>query len=56
MSVVMQVSLAAPRYFSWGWVSVSLPNLIVIVALVVVFVLALVLPFPKGRNHGGDDS
>ena len=35
-----------------GVVQISLANLIVIVAMVVVFVLALVLPFP-GRSGRG---
>ncbi len=34
----------------WGWVSVSYPNLIMITAMVVLFVGALVLPFPKGKD------
>lgn len=33
-----------------SWVQVSVPNLIVIVSLLVIFVLALVLPFPKGKD------
>jgi len=31
--------------------SISLPNLIVIVLMVVLFVLAIVLPFPKDRDQ-----
>ena len=41
-----QVS-SAGRYLTWGVVSISLTNLLVIVAMVVVFVLALVVPFPR---------
>jgi hypothetical protein len=42
------------HYLSWGWVSISVPNLVVIVLMLVIFGLALVLPFPKDRS-GGDD-
>ncbi len=38
-------------YLSWGWLSISVPNLIVILLMIVIFVLALVLPFPKDRHQ-----
>jgi len=38
------------RYVHWGWFQMSVPNLIVIVLMLVVFVLAIVLPFPGGRR------
>ena len=37
-------------YVGLGWLSVSIPNLIVILVMIVLFVLAIVLPFPKGRD------
>lgn len=40
-----------PYYIHWGVVQISLGNLIVIGLMVLVFVLALVLPFPKGRRR-----
>jgi hypothetical protein len=36
-------------YIHWGFFQISLANLIVIILMIVVFVLALVLPFPGGR-------
>jgi hypothetical protein len=39
------------RYFHWGVIQISAANLIVIAVMVVVFVLAVVLPFPKGRGR-----
>ena len=39
------------RYIHWGFVQLSLSNLIVIILMVVVFVLAIVLPFPH-RTRG----
>jgi len=47
----MDTAFAAGTYLSWGVVSISLTNLLVIVAMIVVFVLALVIPFPG--DHGG---
>lgn len=42
--------LAAGRYLHWGVVQISLTNFLIIVGMIVVFVLALVLPFPGGRG------
>ncbi len=33
-------------YFQWGFIQISLPNLVVIGVMLLIFVLALVLPFP----------
>ncbi len=38
------------KYVHWGWFQMSVPNLIVIVLMLVVFVLAIVVPFPGGRR------
>jgi hypothetical protein len=49
--IVPAGALDAPaHYFSWGWLSVSLPNLVMILVMIALFVLALLLPFPK--DHG----
>lgn len=47
----MDTAFAAGKYLSWGVVSISLTNLLVILIMIVVFVLALVIPFPG--DHGG---
>jgi hypothetical protein len=39
-----------PYYIHWGVIRISAANLIVIVLMVVVFVAAVVLPFPKGGD------
>jgi hypothetical protein len=39
-----------PRYLHSGWFLISVANLAVIVAMIVVFVLAIVLPFPRDRG------
>jgi hypothetical protein len=40
-----------PHYIHWGWFQLSVSNFVVIVLMVAVFVLAIVLPFPKGRDR-----
>ena len=45
------VNLSHPgHYLHWGFIQLSLANGIVIVSMVVVFVLALVMPFRSGRS------
>jgi hypothetical protein len=41
---------AKPYYVHWGVVQLSIANLISIGLLVVVFVLALLIPFPHGKR------
>ena len=38
------------HYLHWGVIQISLANFVVIVAMVVVFAAAVLLPFPKGRR------
>jgi hypothetical protein len=51
----MTTVLAAGKYLSWGVVRISLTNLLIIVAMVVVFALALVLPFPRDHHDCHSD-
>lgn len=37
-------------YIHWGFIQLSLANLVVIALMIIFFVLALLLPFP-GRRH-----
>ena len=39
-----------PHYVHLGWFEISVANLVVIVLMIVVFVLAIVLPFPGHRD------
>ena len=34
------------RYLHWAFILISQPNMFVIAAMIVLFILALVLPFP----------
>jgi hypothetical protein len=40
-------------YFHWGFILISLPNLAVIAGMIVLFAIALVLPF--AHTEEGDD-
>jgi len=44
----------AGRYVHWGVVLISVTNLLVIVAMVILFVLALVVPFGSGHDQEND--
>ena len=42
-------------YFQWGFIQISLANLVVIGVMLLLFVLALVLPFPShAERHDRD--
>ena len=45
------LAVLAGRYLDWGVISISVTNAAIIAVMVVVFVLALVLPFPHGRDE-----
>jgi hypothetical protein len=55
MAVALPPVIAAGHYLHWGVIQISLTNFLIIVAMIVVFVLALVVPFPGGTRKGGDD-
>jgi hypothetical protein len=39
------------RFLTWGPIQISVANLVTIGVIVVLFVLAIVLPFPKPRDR-----
>lgn len=47
----------AGRYLHWGVVQISVTNLVIIALMVLVFVLALVVPFPghHSARTGGQE-
>ena len=48
---VAAIDLNGPgHYISWGFVQISWANAIVILLMIVVFVLALILPFPGSKR------
>ena len=40
-----------PHYLHSGWFLISVANLVVIVAMIVVFVLAIFVPFPRDKSE-----
>ncbi len=49
---LLAVGLDGPaHYFTWGPIQISLANLVVIAIIVILFVLAIVLPFPKSKSR-----
>jgi hypothetical protein len=40
------------RYVHWGFIQISVANLVVILLMILVFILAILLPFPR---HGRRD-
>ena len=39
------------HYVHWGVIQISVANLVVIALMVAIFVAALLVPFPKGRDR-----
>ena len=37
-------------YFHWGFILISMPNLLVILGMIVLFAVALIVPFPHGKE------
>jgi hypothetical protein len=50
--VAAPVNLNHPgRYLHWGVIQISVANLVVILLMIAVFVAAILIPFPKGRDR-----
>lgn len=48
--IAVVINLNTPgHYLHWGFIDLSLANLIVIIVMIVLFVLAIALPFPHRR-------
>ena len=39
------------HYLNWGWVQISVANVVVIALMLALFALAILLPFPKGPRR-----
>lgn len=51
-AIAAPVNLNHPgHYLHWGVIQISVANLVVIGVMVVLFVVALLVPFPKGRDR-----
>ena len=40
------------RYIHWGFIQISVANFVVIILMAIVFVLAILLPFPRRKGDG----
>jgi hypothetical protein len=49
--VASAATVGAGTYFGWDGFTIQSGNLIVIVVMIVLFVLALLLPFPGGKKR-----
>ena len=38
------------KYFHWGFIQISVANFVIIMLMIAVFVLAILLPFPKRKG------
>ena len=54
MSDLSIVAEGAGRYVHWGVIQISQTNLIIISVMILLFVLALVVPFPSGHGDHSD--
>jgi hypothetical protein len=50
MSAATVLATSAGTYVNWGVISISVANLVVIGLMILLFVLALVVPFPGHRD------
>ena len=45
-------SLNGPgHYLTWGWLGISVTNLVIMLSTIAVFVVALALPFPRDAEE-----
>ncbi|NUR99050.1 MAG: hypothetical protein HOV67_27810 [Kribbellaceae bacterium] len=45
----------AGSYIHWGVIQISVTNLVIIVAMIVLFALAIAVPFPRAGGKHDDD-
>lgn len=53
VAAIFDLNHPAP-YVHWHFIDVSVSNMLVVVVMVIVFLAAILLPFPHGRSHGED--
>lgn len=46
----LQPPIPAGGAWEFSWLNLSIPDIIIVVLMVVVFILAIVLPFPGGKE------
>jgi hypothetical protein len=54
-SVASGLLSGRPHYLHWGVIQISLTNFLIIVTMLVLFLLALLVPFPQSRTEQLDE-
>ena len=54
MSGLSIVAEAPGKYIHWGVIQISVANLAIIGVMILLFILALVVPFPTGHDEQGE--
>lgn len=55
MSAISIVAEGPGKYIHWGVIQISVANLIIICVMVLLFILALVVPFPSLDESSDDE-
>jgi hypothetical protein len=50
MSALTNIAEDPGKYISWGVIQISVANLAIIVVMILLFILALVVPFPTSHD------
>ncbi len=50
LGALINLGGSSGRYIHWGFIQISVANFVVIILMIVVFVLAILLPFPKRKG------
>jgi hypothetical protein len=56
MTALSIVAEGPGKYIHWGVIQISVANLIIICAMVLLFILALVVPFPTHDGSSDDEA
>ena len=55
MKALSMVATEPGTYIHWGVIQISVANAAIIGVMIVVFILALVIPFPAGHGEQSDE-
>jgi len=55
MSALSIVAEGPGKYVNWGVIQISVANLTIIGVMILLFILALVVPFPTGHGEQSDE-
>ena len=55
MKALTMVTTEPGKYIHWGVIQISVANAAIIGVMILVFILALVIPFPAGHGEQSDE-